>query len=172
MDFFSSIGKFFGDVGKAIGGAIQSIGQAVSSVAGVIKDVAGAVSDFIQNNPIGQFLTAIPGVGGLISTIGSVAGTVRDVAGTVQNFANQAADFGKVLGGSVANGVSPTGLGSAAVVAEQLHHTRDLARFAQGVGHSVRQPHANPASRSMARLASINYGQIFAQRQAQLMRAA
>jgi hypothetical protein len=168
MDFFANIGKFFGDVGKAISGAVTSIAQAVSSVAGVLKDVAGAVGSFINDSPLGGLLKAIPGVGTIISTIGSIASTV--VAGSVQNFANQAVDFGKSLGGDVGNGVSATALGSTALVNQQLKSTHDLARFSHELGRPQRATHHTAADRAMARLGTLNYAQLFAQRQAELMK--
>jgi hypothetical protein len=160
-------------VGKAIGGVVDGIGKAVQGIASTVGGIAGAVTGFIKNNPLGQFLQAIPGIGSIVSGIGKAADMVKNVAGTVGDVAGFAMRLGEQIAGIGADAsglLSPTNLGFLGSAVESFTSMDGILGLAEGVSslfdESVQR---TEDQQEVADLGQWNLAQLFAKRQAELL---
>ena len=160
-------------VGQAIGNAVESVGKAISGIAKTVSSIAGAVGDFIKNNPLGQFLSVIPGIGSLVSMVGKGAELVKGVADTVADVTDFATRFAQNLisgGTGAAAALSSTGLGFMGAAVQNFDSVDNLLGFAQGLAPAFQDvPGQGDFQQQIADFAPWNVAQLLAKRHAQLL---
>ncbi|MBM4782438.1 MAG: hypothetical protein GQE15_32585 [Archangiaceae bacterium] len=160
-------------IGQAIGGAIESVGKAISGIAKTVSNIAGAVGDFINNSPIGKFLSVIPGIGSLVSMVGKGAELVKGVSDTVANVTDFATRFASNLvsnGAGAAAGLSSTGLGFMGAAVQSFGSIDNLVGFSQGLAPAFQeQPGMSELQQQITQFAPWNVAQLLAARHAELL---
>ncbi len=160
-------------IGQAIGSAVESVGKAISGIAKTVGNIAGAVGDFINNSPIGKFLSVIPGVGSLVSMVGKGAELVKGVSDTVANVTDFATRFASNLigqGSGAAAALSPTGLGFMGAAVQNFGSIDNLVGFAQGLAPAFQQQGgAEDLMQQVQQFAPWNVAQLLASQHASLL---
>jgi phage-related protein len=160
-------------VGEAIGSVVDGIGKAVSGIAKTVSNIAGAVGDFINNSPIGKFLSVIPGVGPLVSMVGKGAELVKGVSDTVADVTDFASRFAQNLissGTGAAAALSSTGLGFMGAAVQNFGSIDNLVGFAEGLSPAFQQQEGlSDLQQQIQQFAPWNVAQLLAAKHAELL---
>jgi hypothetical protein len=160
-------------VSGAVSGVVQGVGEAVAGVASSVGNFAGDVGAFIQESPLGQFASAVPGLDMMMA----VTGLATDATQTLFGGLAETVGFASRLGGQiigagldVSGTLSPMNLGFLSAAVQSFSSVSQLVGLSDGLAPAFAEnPQRPEAQQQNAQLGRWNVAQLLAAMQAALL---